>query len=113
MSPERIRWPWICTFLVALGTTACASAPPRPYQEHYEVRHLTVMFLDEQSLQTRYTAISGKPAVSISGYPPIQSLTTVRGFYDFTTKTLYCSKMDFTVCGHELHHAVLGRFHDE
>jgi hypothetical protein len=103
---------WMAT--VVLGFSACAARPASiPYQERHELHRLTVVFLDEQSLQARYSSISGKPAVSISGYPPIQSLTTVRGFYDFATKTLYCSKMDFTVCGHELHHAVLGRFHDE
>ncbi len=98
----------------SFGAAACAAkAPSLPYYERHEIHQLNVVFLDEQSLQSTYTSISGKPAVSLSGYPPLQSLTTVRGFYDFTTQTLYCSKMDFTVCGHELHHALLGRFHDE
>jgi hypothetical protein len=114
-TPSRI-WLWLLmgAGIASLGLMACTTKAPQPlYYEQHEIRRLTVVFLDEQSLQARYTAISGKPAVSISGYPPLQSLTAVRGFYDFTTKTLYCSKMDFTVCGHELHHAVLGRFHDE
>ncbi|MBI5855529.1 MAG: hypothetical protein HZB35_09950 [Nitrospirae bacterium] len=120
MSADSLKtspaWLWILVLagLSCGALTACtAQQPRRLYQEQHEIRRLTVVFLDEQSLQAKYTAISGRPAVSLSGYPPMQSLTTVRGFYDFNTKTLYCSKMDFTVCGHELHHAVLGRFHPE
>jgi hypothetical protein len=41
------------------------------------------------------------------------SVKTLRGFYDFTTNTLYCPKWNFEVCGHELHHAVLGQFHSD
>lgn len=113
-TPRIWLWMLVSVGLGCMSFTACtAKAPLQSYQEQHEIRRLTVVFLDEQSLQAKYTTISGKPAVSLSGYPPMQSLTTVRGFYDFNSKTLYCSKMDFTVCGHELHHAVLGRFHPE
>lgn len=116
MTAARLSRFRTCLPTVVLGSLslgACTAAAPLPYHERHEIRRLTVVFMDQRSLQSTYTSISGKPAVSISGYPPLQSLTTVRGFYDFATNTLYCSKLDFTVCGHELHHAVLGRFHDE
>lgn len=102
----------VLALLVLLGgLSGCAASGPSHYVERHEIKSLSVVFLDEQSLQQRYAVLSGRPAVSISGSASSLSLNTVRGFYDFDTQTLYCTKMDFTVCGHELHHAVLGRFH--
>ena len=98
--------------IVAMLLSGCAAAQ-KVYNERYELKNLTVVFLDEKSLQESYTALSGKAAVMISGSPSAISLTTVRGFFDFKTNTIYCSKMDFQVCGHELHHAVFGRFHPD
>jgi hypothetical protein len=95
-----------------VAISGCAT-PQGAYFERHEVNGLTVVFLDEKSLQEMYAAMSRKPAVILSAIPSSFSVTTVRGFYDFATKTIYCSKMDFGVCGHELHHAILGRFHPD
>ncbi|MBI5777487.1 MAG: hypothetical protein HY444_08860 [Nitrospirae bacterium] len=38
---------------------------------------------------------------------------TVKGFFDYKTNTIYCTKDNFDVCGHELFHAIMGRFHEE
>ena len=82
--------------------------------EQYEVASLRVVFLDASQIQARYEEITGKSPVMTT---PRLALETRRreevvvGFYDFRTHTIYCPKMDFEVCGHELHHAVLGHFH--
>lgn len=36
---------------------------------------------------------------------------TFYGLFDYKTKTLYCQKWDFHLCGHELHHATDGSWH--
>jgi hypothetical protein len=97
------------TALVAVG----CSGPQSSYYEKYEIQKLTVVFLDEQSLQEKYLLLSGRPPLEIFGYGSSISLKTVRGFFDSKGNTLYCPKMNFEVCGHELHHAVIGRFHPE
>ena len=33
------------------------------------------------------------------------------GFFDYTTRTLYCEKWDAQLCGHELFHATDGDWH--
>ena len=81
------------------------------YQESHEVAAFKIVFLDQQSLQETYAALyrSAPHHFDLDG-----SGTTVRsihGFFDPVTRTLYCSKLDFEVCGHEMHHAVLGAFH--
>lgn len=82
--------------------------------EVHELSSLRVVFLDAPHLQAKYEEITGKSAVMMT---PRLVLDTQRreevvvGFYDFRTRTIYCPKMDFEVCGHELHHAVLGQFH--
>jgi hypothetical protein len=82
--------------------------------EEYELSTLRVVFLETPDIQAKYQEISGKSAVMMT---PRLVLETERreevvvGFYDFRTRTIYCPKMDFEVCGHELHHAVLGHFH--
>lgn len=99
--------------VAAMG--GCAS-PPAPYYERYEIPRLTVVLLDEASLQQKWIEVSGKPAVRLappSGYAQSTAMHTVKGFFDFATNTIYCPRMDFAVCGHELHHAVLGRFHPD
>ena len=98
--------------LLPVAISGCVT-PQVTYSERHDVNGLTVVFLDEKSLQDMYAAMSRKPAVILSANPSSFSVTTVRGFYDFATKTIYCSKMDFEVCGHELHHAILGRFHPD
>lgn len=72
--------------------------------------------MDEAQLQAKWTALSGKPAVMLSPRLVLETqkrIEHVLGFYDYVNRTLYCPKMNFEVCGHELHHAVLGPFHYE
>ena len=87
------------------------------YYETYEVKHLTVIILDERALQRRWQYISGKPAnkaIKFSvGADQMNMSHTVRGFFDFKTNTIYCTRMNFDVCGHELFHAIMGRFHED
>ncbi len=100
------------TLALVLTMSGCAMAP-NPYYESYELKHLTVVFLDEKTLHERWRKLTSQQPVSFrafsgSGHNP--TIRTVRGFFDFRTNTIYCNKMDFAVCGHELHHAVLGQF---
>ncbi|GAB1723816.1 MAG: hypothetical protein NTNFB01_27120 [Nitrospira sp.] len=92
----------------------CAT-PAGNYQERHTIKNLTVVFLDEESLHREWQAMSGRQPVifgSQSG-TGIPTLKTLRGFYDWPSNTLYCPKWNFEVCGHELHHAVLGQFHSD
>ena len=70
-----------------------------------------MVFADEDTLQDAYRRLTKRPATQFE--LATSSVSTVRGFYDFSTNTLYCSRMDFATCGHELHHAALGRYHHE
>lgn len=92
----------------------CSTANTR-YVEEYEIKQLKVVFLDERSLQERWTQVAGRDPVRFT--TPMSSTSpvvkTVRGFYDYTSNTLYCEKWNFEVCGHELHHAALGQFHPQ
>lgn len=110
-SGVRYLFGLLAIFLL-MAISGCVTAQGT-YSERHEVDGLTVVFLDEKSMQDVYAAMSRKPAVILSASPSSFSVTTVRGFYDFATKTIYCSKLDFEVCGHELHHAILGRFHPD
>ncbi len=99
--------------LLGISLQACGTSGAR-YTESYTISNLNVVFLDEQSLRQQWKKISGK-----SGVEFVQNMNmttpqvkTVKGFYDFRTHTVFCPKWDFEVCGHELHHAVLGQFHD-
>jgi hypothetical protein len=85
------------------------------YYEKHEIQKLTVVFLDEKSLRGKWALVTRKAPfiVSPSSANEPASVSAINGFFDFSTNTLYCPKMDFEVCGHELHHAVLGRFHRE
>lgn len=92
----------------------CAS-PPGNYQERHKIKNLTVVFLDEESLRNEWKVLSGRQPIVFAtqtgnGIPTVQ---TLRGFYDWPSNTLYCPKWNFEVCGHELHHAVLGQFHSD
>ncbi|HZS11190.1 MAG TPA: hypothetical protein VFA38_03000 [Nitrospirales bacterium] len=90
----------------------CAESP-KPYTERYQLNQVTVVFTDEHTLQETYARMTGAPATRLQAEWGAATVRTVRGFYDFHTNTLYCSKMDFSTCGHELHHAAIGRFHRE
>jgi hypothetical protein len=86
---------------------------PDHYIEKHKIKELTVIFVDEDTLRERWKEVAGSDATIFK--PQLKStapiVNTVRGFYDFTSNTLYCPKWNFEVCGHELHHAVLGQFH--
>jgi hypothetical protein len=112
-SPVRERYRLALTgslLLVVLLGFGCAGRQ-QTYFERYDLKNLTIVFLDEESLQAKYAAISGNSAVALSGTPSSLKVSVVRGFFDFNTRTIYCPRMNFEVCGHELHHAALGRFH--
>jgi len=83
------------------------------YYEKYEIQKLTVVFLDEKSLRGKWALVTRKAPFIVrpSSADQPSSVSAINGFFDFSTNTLYCPKMDFEVCGHELHHAILGRFH--
>ena len=98
--------------LLMLAATLDGCSTP-PHAEVHTLRDLTVVFLDQQSLVRRYEEISGRPGVGLQGTAPMTRCVDLRGFYDETTRTVYCRKMDFEACGHELHHAMLGHFHPE
>ena len=93
--------------------TGCTTS--QQYVEKHKIKQLTVVFLDEQSLHEQWVKIAGRAPVHFM--TPMSSTTplikTIRGFYDYSTNTLYCEKLNFEVCGHELHHATLGQFHPE
>ena len=102
---------WTIVVMMLMSVLAgCAGSSGR-YQESYEVAAFKVVFLDQESLHETYATLyrSAPNHFELNG-----SDTTVRsihGFFDPITRTLYCSKLDFEVCGHEMHHAVLGAFH--
>lgn len=85
------------------------------YVEKHVIKNLTIVFLDEHSLHEQWKQTVGSDAVRFQ--PQLNStvphVRAVKGFYDFTSNTLYCPKLNFEVCGHELHHAALGHFHKD
>ena len=98
---------------LACGLAGCA-AGTSSQGERYELSHLNVVFLEEQEIQHKWEEVTGRSPVMMTPRLVMETarrLETVVGFYDVQTRTIYCPKMDFEVCGHELHHAVLGRFH--
>ena len=92
----------------------CASSTGT-YQERHNIKNLTVVFLDEESLRHEWQVLSGRQPVVFASQAStgVPMLKTLRGFYDWPSNTLYCPKWNFEVCGHELHHAVLGQFHSD
>jgi hypothetical protein len=97
--------------LGGINLTACTQQGH--YIETHEISHLKVVFVDELSLQELWESKTGQPGIQFQPWlrGGLGSVKTVRGFYDFTTETLYCPKWNYEVCGHELHHAALGHFH--
>ena len=51
--------------------------------------------------------------VIYNDYDSIESLCGIRavGCADFENKVIYCEKLDFKTCGHELHHITDGTYH--
>ncbi len=84
------------------------------YREEHQLANLNVVFLDQPSLHKEWKARTGTPGVEFVAFHGkiLPAVKTLQGFFDFTTNTLYCPKWNFEVCGHELHHAVLGHFHE-
>lgn len=99
--------------LLMTSLPGCALFQGERYMERYEIRHLTVVLMDEQSIREKWEEVTRTPSVRYFTIGPdhAQVITTVRGFYDFETNTIFCPKMNFEVCGHELFHALIGRFH--
>jgi hypothetical protein len=96
-----------------LSTLAGCGSSRERYTERHTIKHLTVVFLDEDSLHEQWKQISGSDAVRFQAQmnQDLPHVRTVKGFFDFASNTLYCPKWNFEVCGHELHHAALGHFH--
>ncbi len=114
----RKKLPLFAVPVLAISMTllsACVSNQTAThYQETHNLQRLQVVFLDEQSLSETYETQYGRQATRLTmkaGLP--SSISRVKAFYDFETHTIYCNKWDFENCGHELHHALLGRFHAE
>lgn len=99
-------------WLFTLAVMGCTGTPER-YIERHVLSNLTVVFLDEHSLHEQWKQSAGSDPVRIQPHmnSPVPQIHTVKGFYDFSTNTLYCQKWNFETCGHELHHAALGHFH--
>lgn len=105
----------VIVLLPALVLSGCALFQSTPYQERYEIKHLTVVLMDEESIRSKWEEISRQPDVKIItiGAEAATQVKTVRGFYDFNTNTIYCPKMNYEVCGHELFHAIFRQFHPD
>lgn len=106
-------WFILGSSVLALTLSGCTIGQLQPGEE-YELSSLRVVFLDRTQIQAKWEEVTGKSAVMMTPRLALETLRreeVVEGFYDFRTRTIYCPKMDFEVCGHELHHAVLGQFH--
>ncbi len=95
----------------------CAESTSDLYYETHVIKNLTVILLDDRALQRRWQYVSGQPAsktikFTVAG-SQVSMANTVKGFFDYKTNTIYCTKDNFDVCGHELFHAIMGRFHGE
>lgn len=111
---HSIRALVVCLALSVLS--GCMTIGHAPSDEEYELPSLRVVFLDAPHIQAKWEELTGKSALMKTPRLVLETQRreeVVLGFYDFRTRTIYCPKMDFEVCGHELHHAVLGRFHLE
>ncbi len=102
---------WVLLISIFIG---CTGVQER-YVEKHAIKNLTVVFLDERSLQEQWKQTVGLEAVRLMPQHDSTSplVHTIKGFFDFTSNTLYCPKWSFEICGHELHHAALGHFHKE
>ena len=100
----------VAIWILPLVLGGCFQHTP-PYYEQHELKNLRVVWLDQATLHDKYEEMSGKPAMALYGTDASAGVQSVKGFYDFKTNTIFCSKMDFAACGHELHHAIIGHFH--
>jgi hypothetical protein len=105
------------SLLAGIGLAGCTLLQSQHYREEYEVRHLTIVLMDEASIRAEWQKVSGKPSVQsvnfMIGQENLHELRIVRGFFDYKTNTIYCPRLNFEICGHELFHAINGRFHPE
>ena len=110
LSQDLTKW-LLGIFLGILSISGCTNAGR--YVETHEISNLRVVFLDAKSLEEIWATKTGHPSTQFQPWltKDLAAVKTLRGFYDFSTSTLYCPKWDFEVCGHELHHAALGHFH--
>ncbi len=99
--------------LYLFGVSLAACTQQGRYMETHEISSLKVVFVDAESLKELWESKTGQPGAQFQPWLQgnLASVKTVRGFYDFSTETLYCPKWNYEVCGHELHHAALGHFH--
>jgi hypothetical protein len=99
--------------LYLCGFSLAACTHQGRYMETHEISNLKVVFVDAESLKELWESKTGQPGTQFQPWLQgnLASVKTVRGFYDFSTETLYCPKWNYEVCGHELHHAALGHFH--
>lgn len=113
-SPQRMREAgrWTLLMILSFALFGCLQ-PSVPYYERHELKNLRVVWLDQASLHEKYEVMSGRPSMALYGTDSSAGVQSVKGFFDFNTNTIYCSKMDFTACGHELHHAIIGHFHPD
>jgi hypothetical protein len=111
-SDWTVPFKFLSLLFLASALPGCLGVQER-YVEKHVIKNLTLVFLDEHSLHEQWKQTVGSEAVRFQ--PQMNSTVplvhTVKGFYDFTSNTLYCPKWNFEVCGHELHHAALGHFH--
>jgi hypothetical protein len=103
---------WTFLTILSFALFGCLH-PSAPYYEQHELKNLRVVWLDQASLHDKYEQMSGKPSMALYGTDSSAGVQSIKGFFDFRTNTIYCSKMDFTACGHELHHAIIGHFHPD
>ena len=101
--------------VVAIGMLVGGCGIQGAYREEHQLANLNVVFLDQQTLHKEWQVRTGRSGVEFVAFHGQDSIPvkTLQGFFDFTTNTLYCPKWNFEVCGHELHHAVLGHFHEQ
>jgi len=103
--------------MLAGALAGCVESKSDLYYETHLIKNLTVILLDDKALQRRWQYVSGQPAsrtikFTVAG-SQMSMADTVKGFFDYKTTTIYCTKDNFDVCGHELFHAIMGRFHQE
>lgn len=109
-------------FLVAsiLILAACAGprvaqydlpAPPAQYVETYDVPAMRIIFTDRTTMIRLVADAIGVDVATAAATIRAATHGELFGFWHNQTRTLYCEKWAFEVCGHELTHAVLGQFH--
>lgn len=114
----RMRIVMTLSAAILAGTLAgCAESTSDLYYETHAIKNLTVILLDDKALQRSWQHVSGQPAsrtikFTVAG-SQMSMADTVKGFFDYNTNTIYCTKDNFDVCGHELFHAIMGRSHAE